>query len=124
MNTITVYEAVILEPQDNKETTRIFSMQLNPEAPLFKGHFPGQPVLPGVVMVGAVKKAMEALTQHALMLETSSAIKFLDAIIPGKQEDLRLIINYMQNENGYQTDAQILAGDKAVFKLKGTYKSI
>lgn len=60
--------------------------------PFFQGHFPGQPVMPGVLQVEAMAQAAGLLMMHTINLENKIAyfmscdkVKFRQAVIPGDQ---------------------------------------
>ena len=60
------------------------------EHPAFPGHFPGQPLLPGVVLLGEVlelllREAPAALGTQPLV----SAVKFLAPVRPGASLEIR-----------------------------------
>jgi 3-hydroxyacyl-[acyl-carrier-protein] dehydratase len=60
------------------------------EHPAFPGHFPGHPLLPGVVLLGEVlevllREAPEALGSQARI----SAVKFLAPVRPGASLEIR-----------------------------------
>jgi 3-hydroxymyristoyl/3-hydroxydecanoyl-(acyl carrier protein) dehydratase len=53
------------------------------EHPAFEGHFPGHPILPGVVLLAEALAAIEAATGHAQQEWTISNVKFLRPVEPG-----------------------------------------
>ena len=58
--------------------------------PAFAGHFPGRPILPGVVLLGwAVETLGEALGEPVAVCEIASA-KFLRTVGPGTKLSIRL----------------------------------
>ena len=59
------------------------SIDVPRDHPAFEGHFPGEPVLPGVVLLAEAMAAIEAETgvaAHGLTLESG---KFHGAVLPG-----------------------------------------
>ena len=51
--------------------------------PAYAGHFPGQPVLPGVVLLAEVLAAVEASTGQPPQRWEISSAKFLAPVTPG-----------------------------------------
>jgi 3-hydroxymyristoyl/3-hydroxydecanoyl-(acyl carrier protein) dehydratase len=51
--------------------------------PAFEGHFPGHPILPGVVLLAEVMAVIEAATATAAADWTVDNVKFLGAVEPG-----------------------------------------
>ena len=49
--------------------------------PVFDGHFPGRPIVPGVMLLDHAQQAIEADT--GLILRGLAAVKFLSAAVPG-----------------------------------------
>lgn len=54
-----------------------------PSHPSLTGHFPGQPVVPGVVILDAVQQAIEAVA-GALPALSLPQVKFLQPLLPGE----------------------------------------
>jgi len=53
--------------------------------PAFAGHFPGTPILPGVVLLDVALQAIAAATGIALDLCEISSVKFLSPASPGDE---------------------------------------
>lgn len=64
-----------------------FSIPL--EHPCLPGHFPGQPVVPGVVILDAVQSAIEH-EAGALAATRWPQVKFLQPLLPGQQACIEL----------------------------------
>jgi 3-hydroxyacyl-[acyl-carrier-protein] dehydratase len=85
---------------------------------VFEGHFPGLPVLPGVVMLAMVKRLLEMELKKRLLLNAISAVKYLAVINPEMHPEVILEIKYLEPEAGvFQMDAQLSHGDLVFFKL-------
>lgn len=59
------------------------SFAIAPDHPAFAGHFPGQPVVPAVVLLAEALAAIEAATGRAPEAWALSGAKFLQAVGPG-----------------------------------------
>jgi 3-hydroxyacyl-[acyl-carrier-protein] dehydratase len=69
------------------------SLSVAPDHPTFAGHFPGQPLLPGVTLLAEVLEATLSQPDLAQQLGTApriSAVKFLAPVRPGAQLTVRL----------------------------------
>ena len=72
------------------------TLRLLPESPVYKGHFPGYPITPGVCLV---EMALEAIGQMAdqagndVKLVAAKNIKFSSPVFPGEGTELRFNIS-------------------------------
>ena len=64
---------------ENRWTGRI---TFNPDHAIFKGHFPGQPVVPGVCMMQIVKEVLEMALGRKMQVQQAAQVKFLQLITP------------------------------------------
>jgi 3-hydroxymyristoyl/3-hydroxydecanoyl-(acyl carrier protein) dehydratase len=56
-----------------------------PDHPAFAGHFPGTPILPGVVLLDIALHAISVATGIALDVCALSSVKFLSPAKPGEE---------------------------------------
>jgi 3-hydroxyacyl-[acyl-carrier-protein] dehydratase len=75
-----------------KDNEHEASIQLNKDHDIYKGHFPGNPITPGVCMVQILKEITSIITEQKLVMKSSNNIKFMALINPEKNPDLRLNI--------------------------------
>jgi len=68
----------------------VFTLELSPDAPAFQGHFPGDPVLPGVIQVDWAMRMGEQVFGPLGAFAGLDQVKFLEAIRPGNEVELRL----------------------------------
>ena len=80
-----------LQTEDNAASALL---EFNTGHPIFKGHFPGQPVVPGACLLQIVKEVMQTITGMELQLKKAHQIKFLSIIDPVKNNILRIIIKH------------------------------
>lgn len=64
--------------------------------PAFAGHFPGQPIVPAVVLLAEALAAIEVATGRAPHEWTVSGAKFLQAVGPGA----RLTLTHEESRGG------------------------
>jgi 3-hydroxyacyl-[acyl-carrier-protein] dehydratase len=109
---------------ENTSEGILAKVNLNKDHAIFKGHFPGNPVMPGVCMIQIIKELTEEATGKNLFLSVSSNIKFMAIINPDKNPDLQLAIDISQ-ENGEVKVKNTTSFDETVaLKLSATFKII
>lgn len=74
------------------------TINLNKDHDIFRGHFPGNPVTPGVCMMQIVKELSEEFTGRKLFLKMASNVKFMAIINPFETPELKLQLDI--NETG------------------------
>ncbi|MDP4132316.1 MAG: 3-hydroxyacyl-ACP dehydratase, partial [Bacteroidota bacterium] len=84
----------IMEPFVENNAVLQVPVKINIHHPIFKGHFPGQPVFPGVCMLEMIQEIMEAHLERKLRISKGPLIKFLSMIIPDKNPLLMVEILY------------------------------
>lgn len=81
------------------DTEYLANIHLNNKHEIFKGHFPGQPVVPGVCMIQIVKEIVSEALNLNLSLRSSRNIKFTALIDPNKTPDLKLKLTIESKED-------------------------
>ncbi|MCK4569170.1 MAG: 3-hydroxylacyl-ACP dehydratase, partial [Bacteroidales bacterium] len=56
----------------------------DPSHEIFSGHFPEQPIVPGVCLIHIIKDIAIRIAEHEVVLSNGSNIKFLSVIDPRK----------------------------------------
>ncbi|MPS74265.1 MAG: 3-hydroxyacyl-ACP dehydratase [Chryseobacterium sp.] len=97
---------------------------LNKDHNIFKGHFPGNPVTPGVCMMQIVKDLTEEFTGSKLFLKTASNVKFMAIINPFETPDLVLDLDINETEDDIKVKNTTIFGETIALKLSVTYKKI
>ena len=73
----------------------VYRVKINAGHDIFKGHFPGQPISPGVCNVQMVKECAEDALGSKLMISNLKQCKFTQLLIPtvNSEVDVRLQIS-------------------------------
>lgn len=101
------------------------SFRCNSAHPVFKGHFPGNPVLPGVTMVQFVRESMERIFNKTFQLVQSKNIKFVNVVNPEKENILQLTFHVTNAEEGMvDISATIKSDTTSFFQYKGRYQEM
>lgn len=94
---------------------------LNSNNSIFLGHFPEQPILPGVCMMAIVKELLEFQLGKKLYIQNVQTIKFLNVINPNIHASLQISINSIkQSSDIYVVNSQIFTENITFFKMNGS----
>jgi 3-hydroxyacyl-[acyl-carrier-protein] dehydratase len=112
----------IIEALQHNAGQVIAHLSLNKICPIFNGHFPRQPVVPGACMVQLVKDVLAESLGMKLMMQKATNIKFIQMIIPGDNPVLQLTVTYKTLADGsINTNAIITSATVTCFKMQATY---
>jgi 3-hydroxyacyl-[acyl-carrier-protein] dehydratase len=97
------------------------SLHINPSHPIFEGHFPGQPVVPGVTMMLMVRSLLETQLQP-LRLVRADNVKFLSLINPQETPVVQAEISYVSTPEGqWKVTARLFNEPIVYFKYAGLF---
>ncbi|MFN9114616.1 MAG: 3-hydroxyacyl-ACP dehydratase [Bacteroidota bacterium] len=86
------------------------NISINPSHEIFSGHFPGNPITPGVVQMEMIKEILSVHFKKPLKLKAVDNCKFLALLNPAANSDLTVKIRF-------------LSSDESVIKISGTITS-
>jgi 3-hydroxyacyl-[acyl-carrier-protein] dehydratase len=104
----------ITESENQIEAT----IRLLADHAIFAGHFPGQPVLPGVCMMEMVAETMGIQQKNSFRITGAPLIKFLRMIDPRMNPLIRLEIKYQQTSVSVTTEGRIFSGPDVFMKFQ------
>lgn len=115
-----LYDITLIE---NLPDSVLAKVLLNAEHPIFKGHFPGTPVFPGVCQIELIKDILSKIFKREILMPEAGSIKFLNVIEPQHTPELIVKLNFQkQAENTFNTTASIDNGERFFLKFKGIFK--
>ena len=100
------------------------SITLNNDHDIFKGHFPGNPILPGVCSIQIIKELTEKALDRSLFLSVSSNVKFLETVNPDVNPKLVLSIAISEVEEVIKLKAIISYNDTIALNLRAQFKNL
>jgi 3-hydroxyacyl-[acyl-carrier-protein] dehydratase len=105
-----------------QSSTADITMQLNEKHPVYDGHFPGQPVVPGACLMQMVKEIIELIMKGKLQMVKADELKFLFPVNPVNDNILQGSIHYVIDDND---EINIIASfsqkNKVCFKCKALF---
>ncbi len=93
-------------------------IRLHADHPLFAGHFPGQPVLPGVCQLAVVKELAEKALKRKLVMRHADQVKFLAMVDPVRVPELKVELSFTDT---LTLQAVIKEGELIFLKTKCTF---
>lgn len=104
---------------DNRtETSHVFSIELDPEHFIYKAHFPGEPITPGVCIMQIAKELLEESIGEPLELSCVKNVKFLRIISPAEVTELDYVLQKILKENDeVKVQVSVTAGEDTYAKL-------
>lgn len=83
------------EVVDSTEKTVSAVRTFRPDEPFFEGHFPGNPIVPGVLLIEAMAQALAYLLRyednvHGVYLTGVDRARFRKPVLPGQKVELRV----------------------------------
>ncbi len=97
-------------------------LEINAAHKIFEGHFPGQPVVPGVCMMQMVKEVLEQALAKPTRLTNADNLKFLTVIDPRENNIIQAEIKYVVGEDGgIKVGASLLNEGVIYFKMVGVF---
>ncbi len=105
-----------------EQQTIAATLKINKQHSIFEGHFPGQPVVPGVCMMQMVKEILEKELKEKLLLSEADHLKFLSVLDPTTTDTIQAEIKSEQSTEGLKVNAALFSADIIYFKLKSVFK--
>lgn len=106
-----------LESGEKNGNSATYRCRLHPEAPVFKAHFPGFPVLPGVLTLKMVVDAINAsqfFSTQTLTVQSIGNAKYLAVVNPQETQEVEISVALKAEKN---------ADEPAVFQFKASVQN-
>jgi len=110
--------------QEQNEASAVFQVRLHPEWPIYKAHFPGHPITPGVCIVQMVQELLQDLVHRDLCLIEAKNVKYVSIVSPEEITELTVTFSKIeeQPEGRLKVQAQVASGETLCTKLSVTFK--
>ncbi len=117
------YTIVELDSSDKENVKAI--IDLNKDHEVYEGHFPGNPVVPGVCLTQLIKEVMESVENTELRMVYADNIKFLAVVNPEINNRLQidLKVKYDTEQNLIKVNSVTHFNDQVFYKFKGNFKA-
>lgn len=112
----------LLSCNQQVEGNYIAEIELNANHQIFAGHFPGNPIVPGVCLTQMVKEIVEGIVAKKLHLKKADSLKFTAIINPQINAILSANLTLkMLDSTHIQAELSFYSGATTFFKFKGSF---
>ena len=108
----------ILERYEQDGET-VFCVELNKGCKVYEGHFPGEPVSPGVCNIQMIKECAEEVCGRPLTLRYIQQCRFTKLITPVVYPSVEVRIRLEEAEGCIKLRGSIGNGEETFLELKG-----
>ena len=92
-----------------------YTIALNPEHTIYKAHFPGNPITPGVCQVAIVEELMSEREGRPMHVAHIANIKYMDIIVPTTDPTLNVELSRIREVEGGTALQAVLRNDHSTF---------
>ncbi|MEG1555634.1 MAG: hypothetical protein RR356_02790 [Bacteroidales bacterium] len=108
-----------IENMEKREDELLFSVKLMAEHPIFKGHFPDHPILPGIISIYMVKDCFSQYHHVDYTFFHIIQCKFIKIIDPTLHSKLNISVkNALSNDNKIELSGKIFNKIETFVTLK------
>jgi 3-hydroxyacyl-[acyl-carrier-protein] dehydratase len=96
-------------------------IHINKEHEIFKGHFPNQPVVPGVCLTNIVTDVISQSRGKSHFLKSADYIKFINIVEPSVHSDLFARIKLEETDGLLKAEGSFFSENTVFFKIKARF---
>lgn len=112
------YELKDLKKEGNQ---LLATIELNANDVIFEGHFPGNPVTPGVAQLEIIKEILSTHYERSISLKSISNCKYLAILNPVQNPTVVVSITINEVEGDLKVSAVFSAQETIFTKVAGVY---
>lgn len=103
----------------------IYSININENHEIYKGHFPDNPVVPGVCLIQIIQELLENELKKKIRLLKAGNIKFKAAVIPKSENiiNFEYELNFIEVSNFY-AKCEISDFERTLMSFKGEFNIV
>lgn len=94
----------------------------HPEHPVYKAHFPGNPITPGACLLQTAGEVMQQKMKRPLFLKVSKNIKYLSILVPAEGKEVKFCYSRIEEGETECKTQVVIADENTVYtKLSLTF---
>ena len=114
----------VLHVEKISNNEAVYLCEINPQCDVYRGHFPGKPVSPGVCNIEMIRECAEMLAEKDLFISTIKQCRLTAVASPTVCPKVDVKVNIAASEDGssYDIVSTIADAERSYMELKGTLK--
>lgn len=113
-----------IEKTESVEDTFRAVVKLNGSHEIYKAHFPGNPITPGVCLLQIALELLNDKFDRNLRLIKAKKIKYLKVISPVENPIIEFVIKYRTENDLIIATINIVHGETVFTKIEATYSGL
>ncbi|MEL5895446.1 beta-hydroxyacyl-ACP dehydratase [Bacteroides sp. GD17] len=97
----------------------VYRIALLPDCDVYRGHFPGNPVSPGVCNIETIKECAMLLTGKRLLISTIKQCRLTAVASPALCPEVDVILSLLPTDKGFTVTARIADAERTYMEYKG-----
>lgn len=106
-----------------EEGQPVFQIRINKDWPIYKAHFPGHPITPGVCIVQMIQELLQVWLSREVNLIKAKNVKYLAIISPEEVCELSVSFTSIeeQPDGSLKVHAQVTGNETVYTKLSASF---
>ena len=113
------YYTLIRVDDSDSPLTKTYHLALIPDCDVYRGHFPGNPVCPGVCNIETIKECAMMLTGKKLLISTIKQCRLTAIATPAVCPEISVEVTATETPQGYTILATIADAQQTYMEYKG-----
>ncbi len=97
------------------------NVSLHANHQIYNGHFPNEPIVPGVCLVEMVRGILSGHLAKSLYFRSADQIKFMSIVDPRQTDQLIFKLSLEEEDGEYKVHNEAVSGQTTYFKMKGSF---
>lgn len=97
----------------------VYRIALLPDCDVYRGHFPGNPVSPGVCNIETIKECAMLLTGKKLQISTIKQCRLTAVASPALCPEVDVTLSLLPTDKGFAVTASIADAERTYMEYKG-----
>ena len=120
---MSIFENTELDVRVSEKDGKILASFTPPaDFPAFRGHFPGNPILPGIAQIALITEILNRTNTSFFVLDTVKRVKFLAPALPEKRLSVEVTSRPGETEGSAAVEAVLRTDGKKISVLKLHYR--